>query len=231
MKEIKGKNNNIPWCVRYCEWVEKVLFGKPLKIILILTFILASVISYGILKNKSVTSYEELYDIEFKNYINTKLEEISNIVIDEGIGIKVEQIPQTVIEYDISWREEGVEFGYVLNTEKIISEYFLETEKTPTSSYLEEEFRMDVQMSKDFKNINKKSSIEFPAMTKEEYQKEYPKRIVKEALLNGAMAVFMIIVASIPILFVSIFPAFASEKWIEKHEDEYNKYFHKETTK
>ena len=221
------EKSKIPWYVRYTYWAEKFFLGKAVKIIFIMIFLIASVISYGILKARPATSYNEFYDIEFKDYINTKLEDISNRVIVEGCGIELDKIPQIVEEYTVIWREEGIEFSYVLSTEKIVSEYYKETGKNPKVSYLEEEFRMDIYMSKDFKNINKKSSIKPPDMTQEEFQQEYPKRTIIDALWNGATIVFIVLIASMPILFFTIFPAYASDKWSEKHQMEYNEYFQK----
>lgn len=191
MKEKIENRQKKPWYVRFSNYYDKKYkFIKRIAIILsILAYIIGSVISYGVLKSKPMTSYEEEYDVEFKNYVNKKLENVASEVVDENTGINHKKLREKVSKYNIEYVEQGEVFTYYLDTEQTISDYRSETGKEPILSYMdsEEEFGMKVELSDNFEVVFKESFLQI-SETREEYEQLYPRRILLgEFMLDGLL--------------------------------------------
>lgn len=217
MKEKK------PWYVRFTEfgWEKNLnIPGWCTPLIVLILFILVFAISFGIAKNKPIEkSYEEASDIEFKTYVNETLEKIFQTTIDEDNRIILAEIPDVILKYDIRRTEQGIELYYLLNKEKIIENYELETGKTSIFNYSdsEDKFEMNIQISSDFKDITKTSSIEI--LTREEYKEKYP----RIELVNNTIEIMLATILGIMLLYIlciilSIGPAIATFIWRRKQK-------------
>jgi len=215
MKEKK------PWYVRFTEfaWENNInIPGWCTPLIILALLILIYAISFGIAKNKPIEkSYEEAYDIEFKTYVNKTLEEISQTTIDEENRIILAEIPDVVLIYDIRKTEQGIELNYLLDKEKVISNYQLETGKVPMSSYSDPDnrFEMNILISSDFKDITKDSSIEIP--TRDVYEEKYPRiELVTNTTLSMLATILGFVVLYVLCVILSIGPAIATFIWRRK---------------
>lgn len=204
MKEKIENKQKKPWYVRVSDYYEeKYEHIKRIAIIIpILAYILGSVISYGVLKNKPMTPYEEKYDVEFINYVNEKLENIaSKITIGEKTGIRV--------------------FTYYLDKEQTISDYYSETGKEPILSYIdsEEEFGMKIELSEDFEVLSKEPLLQIPE-TRDEYEHLYTRRILPDAfILCGLLVVAAILVFYLVFMLLILWPVYAfAGLWKLKHK-------------
>lgn len=81
MKEKIENKQKKPWYVRVSNYFYKKdrLIARIIIILAILAYILGSAISYGVLKNKLMTPYDETYDIEFQNYLNENREDYEQL--------------------------------------------------------------------------------------------------------------------------------------------------------
>lgn len=213
---------NKPWYVRLTEfaWGNNPSSGLWSTLIALILVILVFAISFSIAKNKPIEeSYEEAYDVEFKTYVNETLEEISQTMIDEEYRIILAEIPDVVLEYDIIKTEEGIELNYLLDKEKVISNYQLETGKAPMFSYSDSEkrFEMNILISSDFKDITKTSSIEIP--TRDVYEEVYPRIALTKNTIQIALVILLGAMAlGVLCAILSIGPAIATFVWRRKQK-------------
>lgn len=168
-------------------------------VVAILVYVLGSVISYGVLKNKSMTPYEEAYDVEFKNYVNERLENILTEVIDKKTGRNHRKLREIVSKYTIEYIEQSEVFTYSLDKKQTISDYHSEIGKEPILSYIdsEKEFGMKVELSEDFEVIFKESLLQI-SRTREEYEQLYQRRILADAFMLWGL----LIVAAILLFYI-----------------------------
>lgn len=186
-----------PWYVRFNNY----MFNRPtkkFKLILSLSILLVIAVSaYLFYAFGPRQTYEEIYDIQFNNYINDNFKEVTDIVIEEGKNIQLNKIPDTVLEYEIKYTEQGIKFNYSLDNEKIISNYYSETSKMPKESEYEKEMEMNIELSKDFKIISETSSLS-SIPTHEEYKRAEQLSWILISTAFGMSIIF-------PIFFVWLF--------------------------
>lgn len=198
--------DNKPWYVRFTDFICGLASRKTIILLTIIAIAILLAIAYGIAKQQQIKPYEEACDVKFKTYVNNMLQEISEKIIDKEDGITLGKIPDVDSEYDIKRTENGIEILISLDKEKVISKYKLETNQEPFGSYDEsdQKFRMKVQISNDFEDIETTSFVNVGSY--EEYEKYY---LTLELMLNTLFifATFIGLLSAITllILVISIF--------------------------
>ena len=160
-----GKNmgEKLPWYVRFNNFFNKPSTKKSkiiFTLIMIFYFLLVAISGYVFFKlAPPMEKYEDVYDIEFYNYVEDCLKNVSDMAIEEGNNLYINSIPETVLEYEIQKNEQGIKFNYSLDNEKIVSEYYSNTGKKPKDDDSNKEMKMNIQLSTDFQTISTTSSF------------------------------------------------------------------------
>ena len=197
------------WYVRLFYFFNRIP-TKIFALILILLMFFMCVLGYASFKfAPPMEPYEETYNIEFYNYVEDYLQNIADMVIVEGKEINVTKMPETVSTYNIKKDKQAIKISYLLDNEKIVSEYFAKTGKLPNDDDCKKEMKMDIQLSNQYQKTSMTSSFD-NIPTPEEYKNsEYINRLVF-AILN-IVRIFILIIAIISVIYIAL--AIATFYW------------------